>query len=387
VTIPRYFKTNFTGRRSNKFKKKDALEISKFFGGKFIKGNFNNLSSPFTWTCQDGHTFKRPPYLIKYKKTFCNICSSTYLGEEIARNILEKMTGKLFPKTRHKELISKKGAPLELDGFCEELNVAFEHQGKHHFNDKIYGGKTNLKKQVVKDKLKKSLLKIKKIKLIEFQEMPQLLKVQDGINKTKDFLKKNKIKHKLITIKDIYPLKFNSRLKILRKLATEKKGKLLSETYLGMHHDYRWKCSNDHKFIAKGYNIHNGWWCRKCSTPEYSIKDLKIYAKKKNGECMSKIYLNKHSTYKFKCDKNHIWETTWHSIHFSNTWCPKCSGHKPYTLDDLKKYAEQKKGLCLSKKYSATHKKYKWKCKNNHTWLRTWHSTNRYNSWCLKCKI
>ena len=50
-----------------------------------------------------------------------------YKGETGARDLLRELTGHRFPKTR-KVLPGGK----ELDGFCEDLGIAFEYDGVQH---------------------------------------------------------------------------------------------------------------------------------------------------------------------------------------------------------------------------------------------------------------
>lgn len=65
--------------------------------------------------------------------------NSGLVREPRCREVLEQLFGKQFPKVRPKFLMNpipdKQGVhhPLELDGYCEELQLAFEHNGKHHY--------------------------------------------------------------------------------------------------------------------------------------------------------------------------------------------------------------------------------------------------------------
>ena len=70
---------------------------------------------------------------INKKTIICSECN-LYYQEEQVRSILEKLTGKKFPKTRNIPwfLNSKTNRKYEADGYCQELNMMFEHQGPQH---------------------------------------------------------------------------------------------------------------------------------------------------------------------------------------------------------------------------------------------------------------
>ena len=65
--------------------------------------------------------------------------SSGLVREPYCRRVLERIFNKPFPKIRPDFLRNpepdKNGRHhnLELDGYCEELQIAFEHNGKHHY--------------------------------------------------------------------------------------------------------------------------------------------------------------------------------------------------------------------------------------------------------------
>lgn len=64
---------------------------------------------------------------------------------------------------------------------------------------------------------------------------------------------------------------------------------------------------------------------RSFHVPKYNIKDLIAYAKNKKGKCLSSKYTGYHTLYKWKCEKKHEWEATWASKSSSDQWCPMCS--------------------------------------------------------------
>ena len=56
-------------------------------------------------------------------------------GETICRRVLEDLYQRPFPSIRPNFLKNPEtGRNLELDGYCEELGIAFEYQGKQHYN-------------------------------------------------------------------------------------------------------------------------------------------------------------------------------------------------------------------------------------------------------------
>jgi hypothetical protein len=55
--------------------------------------------------------------------------------EEYCRKILQKIYGLEFPSCRPSFLVNPEtGKELELDGYNEELEIAFEYNGEQHYN-------------------------------------------------------------------------------------------------------------------------------------------------------------------------------------------------------------------------------------------------------------
>lgn len=98
----------------------------------------------------------------RYNGRCCPHCI-VFKKESECRDIFENIFGKEFPRNR-KVLECR----LELDGYCEELNLAFEYNGEQHYKFIKYWHKTqeNLKKAQSYDRLKARLCEEKGIKLI-----------------------------------------------------------------------------------------------------------------------------------------------------------------------------------------------------------------------------
>lgn len=89
--------------------------------------------------------------------------------EKRLTKVFESILKKKFKKCRPKWLINpKSGRPLELDGYNEELKLAFEYNGKQHYKKSRYNWTEEmLEDQIARDSIKRQLCKENNITLIE----------------------------------------------------------------------------------------------------------------------------------------------------------------------------------------------------------------------------
>jgi uncharacterized protein YkuJ len=111
----------------DRLKKIDFILISKY----------ENYKTKITVKCNKGHTFDMLPSNIK-NKNGCYICNGS-ANEVKCREYFEKITDKKFTKKRPKWLKNpSSNYPLELDGYNEELKIAFEYNGRQHYEQIKY---------------------------------------------------------------------------------------------------------------------------------------------------------------------------------------------------------------------------------------------------------
>ena len=93
-------------------------------GGKCLSIEYHGIMKIYKWQCgRCNEIWEASWNNIRAKHSWCPHCK-TNVGEEICRAAFEEATGKKFPRTRP--------FGFELDGFCTELNVAFEYDGIQH---------------------------------------------------------------------------------------------------------------------------------------------------------------------------------------------------------------------------------------------------------------
>src|ERR1700676_2902242 len=96
------------------------------------------------------------------------------VSEEICRCYFEQIFGYKFIKIRPDWLKSDKNHKMELDGYCHELGIAFEHNGRHHY----VNTKKELERCQIRDNLKKEICQKLGIKLIVIPILFRQVKVE-----------------------------------------------------------------------------------------------------------------------------------------------------------------------------------------------------------------
>ena len=129
--------------------------------------------------------------------------------------------------------------------------------------------------------------------------------------------------------------------------------------------------------------------CRKIIADKLksSIEECHNIAKEKGGKCLSKEYINTNTKMKWECKEGHTLETTFGQMKYRKHWCSICSGHIKLTLYDCQKYAEEKGGKCLSDKYINSTILMKWRCNKNHKFDRSFHTMRQHNLYCPICLL
>ena len=157
-------------------------------GETLISSSYVNANSMLEVRCSKGHEY--PIRFNNFKKGHrCPRCKNK--TENFCREIIERLTEKTFPTKRPNFLRvgSGLGQILQLDGYNEELKVAFEYDGEQHYIEfKHYGKPGRLEAQQERDKIKDQKCLENGIKLLR---IPYFIK--DKEEYIKSWLIENKI--------------------------------------------------------------------------------------------------------------------------------------------------------------------------------------------------
>ena len=170
----------------------ECQELAISRGGKCLSIEYKNNETYMEWKCKKDHTWVAVFSSIKNGGSWCPDCSKS-LSEKLCREILEEYTGLPFASIRPNWLKNDvSGHNLELDGFCEDLRLAFEYQGKQHYEyiPFFHTKEGDFERQQERDKLKLDLCKKHDIDVLI---IPHTLSYQNE-NELRIFIKEELIK-------------------------------------------------------------------------------------------------------------------------------------------------------------------------------------------------
>lgn len=159
-------------------------------------------------------------------------------------------------------------------------------------------------------------------------------------------------------------------LKMVQDLAINRGGKLISTIYKNTRDKLIWECNVCCKqWSANLKNIKKrSSWCPNCDIYFCNIDQAYNIAESKNGKCLTsrENFKNGDQKLEWECHLGHKWLASLYKVKNSKTWCPKCSGTKKKTYEEIKLEIELRGWELLSTDYINQHNKLQIKCKNNH---------------------
>lgn len=151
---------NITTANKQRFSQEFIAKEFEKIGYKLLS-KYKNYDTKLDILCSEGHLYKVDYSHFKrgYKCPYCS--NNVSDSEQKFREVIEELLEAKFPRKRPKWLVNENGNRLELDGYNEELKIAFEYQGRQHFEivKAFKGTQKILEKTQKHDSIKKSLCK------------------------------------------------------------------------------------------------------------------------------------------------------------------------------------------------------------------------------------
>ncbi len=308
---------------NRKYSIEDMKKIALEKGGDCLSSEYKNNTTDLTWKCKKGHKWDSTPSNI-IRGLWCQECAKEKRRIKFQKQIPEKLK-------ELRNLASRfKGRLISSDYKNTHSNVLWECEHGHRWENSPHDVKKGFWCQECEEKLSFS----------------------------------------------IYDM---------QDLARKKGGDCISKEYINAKIPLLWECKEGHRWEMTYDTIKKGIWCLECNGRlSLSIYDMQDLAAKKGGECLSKKYINAKSLLRWKCGKNHEWDTSYDIIK-SDSWCPYCVKHVAPTIPELRQTARNKGGMLLSSVQKKSDEKYLWKCKLGHIWLALGYNVKVKGTWCPKC--
>lgn len=177
----------------------------------------------------------------------------------------------------------------------------------------------------------------------------------------------------------------------MQKLANSFGGLCLSSKFESVIKKLTWQCSEGHIWEADAHHIKYGRWCPVCAQKNraekrksHTIQEMKTFAIDKGGRCLSPIFINVKQSILWECAKGHQWMANADNIINGGKWCPVCAGNQAKTLEEMQILASERGGKCLSNTYEGVNKKLVWECREGHRW-ETVPAVIFRGGWCPIC--
>ena len=365
-------------------------DMAKSKNGECLSTEYINKRQKLLWKCHLGHEWESRSQDV-LNGSWCPICNDGELiGEHVCREFMERIFNAKFPRKRPVWLKNDEtNGRCELDGYNEELKIAFEYNGKQHYEyvPKFHrNGEFDLEKQQQTDQFKQEECQKRGIILIIVPYNIKYNQIQNEI--LTQYQSKS---GKSINIESIDWTSFRIpsivKLDEMKSIAEAKGGKCLSDTFIDSSTKLLFICDQQHQFWTVPSAIRSGVWCPECAgIYPIGIEVLQEFAKNKGGKCLSADYYNVFTKYVWQCNKGHIFELNWQNA--QNYWCSQCNLEKNNDdrLQNAKKYAEAKGGKLISSKYLGSHTRHQWMCKNGHIFSASIDHVLRGDTWCSVCK-
>lgn len=382
----------------------DMRKLAASRGGECLSDVYRGSAKALHWRCRNSHEWHVAPIGVTYAGTWCATCAraGSSLGERVSRAVLERMFGVPFPKRRPSWLDAGGGRRLELDGYAEERQIAFEYHGPQHYQPDSRYTAEMVAKQQTRDAKKSQLCREHSVTLIvipDFKKARHLagcidqiehavlwagLKIPRGWKRPKD----------LPEIEDPLNRVFGQhRVSEMHRIARERRGKLLSTTTTRARDPLLWMCEHGHQWEREPLAIESGHWCPECGRQDrvtshrriaadrgINLNAMNDLASSKGGVCLSTNYENARQKLRWMCSEGHTWSTTRRHVERGN-WCGKCQGH---SIDDMRALAASRGGKCLSDQYVSVNDKLLWLCSCGNSWWAQPRAVLR-GTWCSPC--
>lgn len=334
-------------------------------GVTLLSKTYVNNSTNLKFVCSEGHEFERNIKSILKHNIWCTKCNRS-VAEELCRHILETALSARFKKT----WFEHKGHRLELDGYNKELGLAFEYNGKQHYEiTYMTPDETSLRTRKELDALKVEYCHDNEIRLlvVPYTVLTSELKSHIGNELGIDVSKVD-----TENFSNGYSYYRNRRDSLAKKISS-KSGTLVDfqlDTVTVM-------CASGHTWTTRRYLIENGHWCNQCyyNGNKLTYDDVATRTLAGGVQCLSSAheFIDTSTLMEFQCSKGHRFHDTAQNLlsrienknaSIKRMACRFCPNPKQQSA--IQKLFNQGLTLVNETEYNNKNQLLQWRCINGH---------------------
>jgi hypothetical protein len=321
-------------QQHQKWSIEDCREIAATRGGLCLDQNYKSVDQYLIWQCAVGHTWKAKFEYILRSGSWCPDCANG-TGERTCRHIMECILGVDFPSRRPSWLRIGKKSVLQLDGYNENMAIAFEYHGSQHYEPvrTFNGAVSDFVSLQQRDNLKRQMCWERGVSLVivpEFRNknnakaciaQVEFSILQAGLKVPIGWQKKRSVDLSSARRTGGVPIRNEIRFE-----AEKRGGRCLSEFHLNNASKMEWECAAGHRWSASWAHIRRGRWCPRCAFNKnfrWSIDDAVQLAAKRSGECLSLAYTRCDIPLRWRCARGHEWSSLFKTVRKGH-WCQRC---------------------------------------------------------------
>lgn len=321
------------------------LQLKKFVetkGGQLLSEKYDACNTKVEILCKSNHTFESTPNNI-YKNKWCPICNVCQMEFYMGKILEHIFTENIFKKIRPCWLKFKNGANLELDYYCEKLSLAFEYNGKQHYDYIPHFHRTYeaYELQLERDEYKAKMCEKEGIKLIivpytiDEKKMYSYILSKLDDNDVDYVFPEKKFDPAEIEITNQF---FDKTLDIIK----QKGGEYINGTYITRLSDITIKCENQHTWTTNFGKILGGAWCHVCGTVVSDDRKVAIsvgmkkFNESEEGKELKKISHEKRSE-TMRIEREQV------RANITHKFCTRCTEDK--NVSEFNKKSDAKDGL------------------------------------------
>lgn len=383
-------------------------EIAESRGGQCLSDEYHGLTQKLRWQCSFGHEWEATPNNVKNHGSWCPHCKVN-VGEELVRAALEEaFPGYEFNRTRSEPWMQG----LELDGYNKDAGLAFEYQGRQHFErvEHFQREEGAFEAQLERDELTQMRCDDAEVVLMVVPFTVGFANIRAWVRRWLEDLVFEGIVPATGTDAEFYDRvraqgpdtarQYNRVLAVIH----QKGGECISTQYLGYQVPMRIRCRSGHEFEATPEAICQPSWrgprfCPVCGGTQKQTDDTLREKVEACGFAFLGVESKKYADGKTRrmmtvqCPNEHEYEVLWDNFKPTNgvpkKGCSRCHHSKvgASKRQDITPWCEERGIHIVESTYANRTTRYKWQCDVGHEFENSLQAINGQMYTCPECHL